>query len=66
MAHKIPFIGAIEGQDLWLSPAVILTIGAIMTFVSLLFSPETKNLELDEVGEKEQIAYAAKQAANAR
>jgi len=36
-------------QDLWLSPAVILSIGAVMTFVSLLFSPETKDLELAEV-----------------
>jgi MFS family permease len=66
MAHKIPFINAIEKQDLWLSPAVILTIGAIMTFVSLLFSPETKDLELDEVGEKEATAYAMKHAAGAR
>lgn len=68
MAHKIPFINNIEKQDLWLSPAVILTIGAIMTFVSLLFSPETKDLELDEVGEKEATAYAAKhrQTVNAR
>jgi MFS family permease len=66
LAHKIPFIGAIEKQDLWLSPAVILTIGAIMTWVSLLFSPETKNLELDEVGEKEATAYATRQTANAR
>ena len=62
-AHKIPFIGAIEKQDLWLSPAVILTVGAIMTFVSLLFSPETKNLELDEVGDIENKAYALKMAA---
>lgn len=53
-AHKIPFIGAIEKQDMWLSPAVILTIGSVMTFVSLLFSPETKQLELDEVGEPEK------------
>jgi MHS family proline/betaine transporter-like MFS transporter len=66
MAHKIPFISAIEKQDLWLSPAVILTIGAIMTFVSLLFSPETKNLELDEVGEKEATAYAVKHPVHAR
>lgn len=50
-AHSIPFIAAIEKQDMWLSPAVILTIGAIMTFVSLLFSPETKDLELSAVGE---------------
>lgn len=56
LAHKIPFINAIEKQDLWLSPAVILTIGALMTFVSLLFSPETKNLELDEVGRQPEVA----------
>lgn len=49
-AHQIPFIGAIEGQDMWLSPAVILTVGAMLTFASLLVSPETKNLELSEVG----------------
>lgn len=58
-AHSIPFIAAIEKQDLWLSPAVILTIGSIMTFASLLFSPETKDLHLDEVGEVERKAYAA-------
>jgi len=48
-AHSIPFIRAIEGPDLWLSPAVILTIGSFMTFVSLLYSPETKDLDLAEV-----------------
>jgi hypothetical protein len=45
---------------------VILTIGAVMNFVSLWFSPETKNLRLDEVGEKErafEAAAAAKAAA---
>jgi MFS family permease len=57
-AHKIPFVKAIEGNDTWLSPAVILTIGSIMTFCSLLFSPETKHLHLDEVGEKERAALA--------
>ncbi len=61
-AHQIPFIAAIEGKDLWLSPAVILSVGAILTFVSLFFSPETKNLELDEVGDKENKAYAVKMA----
>jgi MFS family permease len=50
-AHQIPFISKIEKQDMWLSPAAVLTVGAIMTFVSLLFSPETKQLQLDEVGE---------------
>jgi MFS family permease len=48
-AHKIPFIAQIEKQDLWLSPAVILTVGALMTIGSLFFSPETKDLHLDEV-----------------
>lgn len=54
-AHNIPFISAIEGKDLWLSPAVILTIGAIMTFVSLLASPETHKLDLSEIGAEEKI-----------
>jgi len=49
-AHKIPFIAGIEKQDLWLSPAVILTIGSIMTFLSLFFSPETRQLDLANVG----------------
>jgi MFS family permease len=49
-AHSIPAIRAIEGQDMWLSPAVILTVGSIMTFISLLFSPETKGIELADVG----------------
>ncbi len=48
-AHKIPFIANIEKGDLWLSPAVILTVGALMTIGSLYFSPETKDLHLDEV-----------------
>ena len=52
-AHNLPFIAAIEKQDMWLSPAVVLTVGSIMTFVSLLYSPETKDLHLDEVGGKE-------------
>jgi len=59
-AHSIPFIKNIEGNDLWLSPSVILTVGAVMTFASLLFSPETKDLELSEVEavtrEKERAA----------
>ena len=49
-AHKIPFIAHIEKQDMWLSPAVVLTIGSAMTIGSLFFSPETKHLELHEVG----------------
>ena len=48
-AHNIPFIQAIEGKDLWFSPAVILTIGAVMTFGSLLFSPETKDFDLCDI-----------------
>jgi MFS family permease len=49
-AHSIPFIRAIEGEDMWLSPAVILTVGSVMTFSSLLFSPETKGIDLSEAG----------------
>jgi MFS family permease len=48
-AHKIPFIGAIEGNELWLSPAVILVIGAAITFVAMYFGPETKGMSLDDV-----------------
>jgi len=48
-AHKIPFIRSIEGKDMWLSPAVILTVGAIITFVSLFYSPETKGIALADV-----------------
>jgi MFS family permease len=48
-AHKIPAISRIEHQDMWLSPAVILTVGAALTFASLLFSPETKDVELSEI-----------------
>ncbi|MDR3567607.1 MAG: MFS transporter [Syntrophobacteraceae bacterium] len=49
-AHRIPAIAAIEKQDMWLSPAVVLTIGAAITFASLLFSPETRKIELSSVG----------------
>jgi hypothetical protein len=62
-AHKIPFISAIEKQDMWLSPAVILTVGAVMTFISLWYSPETKHLQLDEVGEKERASQRVKELA---
>lgn len=49
-AHQIPFVNAVEGDDFWLAPAVVLTCGAVMTFLSLLYGPETNNLELSEVG----------------
>jgi MHS family proline/betaine transporter-like MFS transporter len=49
-AHSIPFIRALEGEDMWLSPAVILTIGSVMTFSSLLFSPETRGIDLAGAG----------------
>jgi len=52
-AHSIPAIASIEKQDMWLSPAVILTIGALMTFGSLIFSPETKYIQLSAVGAAE-------------
>lgn len=50
-AHRIPAIAAVEKGDMWLSPAVILTIGALMTFGAMFYSPETKDLELSDVGE---------------
>ena len=57
--HTRSFIAVIEGpNELWLSASVALTIGAVMTFVSLLFSPETKNLELSDVGACEVGAKA--------
>ena len=56
----LPFVANIEKQDMWLSPAVVLTVGAIMTFGSLLFSPETKDLGLHEVGERERAFEAAR------
>ncbi|MBZ5570162.1 MAG: MFS transporter [Acidobacteriia bacterium] len=62
-AHKIPFISAIEKQDMWLSPAVVLTAGSVMAFASLLFSPETKHLALDEVGQTEVTRKARKASA---
>jgi hypothetical protein len=48
-AHKIPFVKAIEGNDLWLSPAVILVIGAMITFVGMYLGPETNGIALDDV-----------------
>jgi MFS family permease len=51
-AHNIPMIAAIEKGDMWLSPAVILTIGSLMTFVSMWVSPETKDLNLSEVDDE--------------
>jgi hypothetical protein len=49
-AHSIPFIRGIEGEDMWLSPAVVLTIGSVMTFCALLYSPETRGIDLDDAG----------------
>lgn len=48
--HMAPWIAQIEGEnELWLSASVVLTIGAVITFVSLYFSPETRDVELSEV-----------------
>ena len=55
-AHKIPAIHAIEKDDMWLSPAVILTIGSVLTLGSLFFSPETKDVGLDQVGMDERAS----------
>ncbi len=48
-AHKIPVVKAIEGNDLWLSPAVILVIGAMITFVGMYLGPETNGIALNDV-----------------
>jgi MHS family proline/betaine transporter-like MFS transporter len=51
--HTLPFIAAVEGpSELWLSASSVLTIGAGVTFISLLFSPETRHLDLSEVGKE--------------
>lgn len=45
--HEMPAINAIEGpKELWLSASAVLTIGAAITFTSLLFSRETKDVDL--------------------
>jgi MFS family permease len=64
-AHSIPFISAIEKQDMWLSPAVILTIGTILTVASLRYSPETKHLELSQVGKQAIVPEFAAEPAEA-
>lgn len=52
--HQIPAIMSIEGTDeLWLSASAALTIGAIIAFVGLLYSPETKGVDLKNVGGEE-------------
>jgi len=49
--HMVPLVAAVEGpNELWLSASLVLTIGAVMTFVSLLFSPETRQIRLSDVG----------------
>jgi hypothetical protein len=51
LVHEIPPIVAIEGpNELWLSASAVLTLGAIITFLSLLWSPETKEVDLAESG----------------
>jgi MFS family permease len=45
--HEIPAIASIEGpKELWLSASAVLTIGAIITFLSLYWSRETKDIDL--------------------
>jgi MFS family permease len=58
-AHNVPFIKAIEGRDMWLSPAAILTVGAIITFASLIYSPETKGIALSDVGAGQEVKKPA-------
>jgi len=47
LLHRLPAFGAIEGgQELWLSASCALSLGAVITFLSLLWSPETKDVDL--------------------
>ncbi len=47
LLHGLPAVSAIEGgQELWLSASCALTLGAVITFLSLLGSPETKDVDL--------------------
>jgi MFS family permease len=47
LLHSIPAIAAIEGpKELWLSASCVLTLGATITFLSLFWSTETKNVDL--------------------
>ena len=61
--HGIPFIKSIEREDMWLSPAVVLVVGAIMCFFAMLCSPETKDLDLSEIKEAMPLGAAAAVAA---
>jgi MHS family proline/betaine transporter-like MFS transporter len=58
--HMIPAIAAIEGpKELWLSASCVLTLGAIITFLSLLWSPETKDINLstgEDTGPKKRAS----------
>ena len=45
--HLIPSVARIEGPgELWLSSAAVLTLGAVLSFVALLKSPETRDAAL--------------------
>jgi len=47
LLHGFPAVTAIEGgRELWLSASCALTLGAIITFLSLVWSPETKDVDL--------------------
>ena len=54
-AHNIAFIKSIEGQDMWFSPAVILTIGSIITFASFIYSPRNKGDRPLRRGDRAQV-----------
>ena len=61
-AHKIPAIARIEGQDLWLSPAVILTIGSAMTFMSLPIRQKRKTCAWTKWEQRENGSDLPKEA----
>ena len=51
LIHAAPAVAAVEGPgELWLSASAVLTLGAVVTFLSLLWSPETKGADLKAIG----------------
>jgi len=54
--HQIPFVADMEGQDLWFSAALIMMLGSVLTLISALFSPELKDLNLEDVEDENAVS----------
>ena len=46
LLHSRTAFAAVEGGELWLSASAALTLGAALTWLSLCWSPETKDVDL--------------------